>query len=187
MLGLFRSTRPMRMLCRVNMTFGVRHQTKHASARIANTGDVRIRTIRIVRKRQDFVFDTPLPCTPLRSSGVADGQPSLLPKLRQDSFAGSNKLSFGMRHRQIHPLDIFQENARCVVHSQMNPTILEASVIVPRQRRRRLPRLTHAFGQDTKSHQDLHSVTDSQDQGITIAMGEGAKAALSAYEYILRG
>ena len=97
------------MLRRIDVPFRVRHQTENATAGVADTCHVGVGAIRVVRERQHFILHTAL-----LSPGIANCQTALLSQLVQDFTAGGDKLAFRMSHRQVHPLDLPQEDARCL-------------------------------------------------------------------------
>ena len=97
-------TRPGRMMRRVNVPFGMRHQSQDSPCRIAQSSDIAFRAVRVDRKRQNIVVvgDPFAGC-------ITNRQLPLGLQFLLRLTTGKDDASFGVSDREKHRVDPAQE------------------------------------------------------------------------------
>jgi len=152
------------MIRRFDVPLGMGHQAKQSPAGVANASDIGLCAIGVVGEWEDVVSGGPI------GKGVSQGQSSGSRRGAASRGVNRHKFSFRMCHRKINAIDVAQKHTWSFVirvASEINPPILESTMVIPSQSSRGWVRETRR--EDSHPHENLETIANPQDQPILIA------------------
>lgn len=168
------SARPLRVLCCKKKTFRVRHQAEDPARGVANAGNVRDGTIRILRFRQQINSSRIAGRLHHLVSGrrpITCGNLSVLTQRVQQRWMLECNSALGVSHRDVKFINAPQEDAVAGCHFQSHPAVGVPAVAVPGQSDLIFPRFFRcvfnaATHQQTSLQNRLKSVADAEHQFV---------------------
>ena len=169
-VGTRSAPRPPRVLRRVDVPLGVRHQAQHPAGRVADACHVGHRAVGIVGKRQvggrrqvSGRRQGAVGCPTIFLRQVTQHELSRRCQPCQGGRVAGDELAFPVRDGQIHRVDARQEDALRPLRPEPHPAILVLARVVVRERGRRAVRRL-IVQQDARLDHHLEAVADAQDQ-----------------------